>query len=303
MRSRSRSYLQRIAGAVGPGTAVAVPARRPLPEDQAASPMETVVAPASRPRPGPPVVPPRIAPVAQPARRAGQSPYSAGALAAGPTPSGSPDGSDATPLDDPGPSPLVSPSSDAPHRDAIERATPASERQDAPAHAQSARTAASNPMHATRVVRSAAAAFDTPSNAPPASETAASERSSHQRVSAAPPVETPPGFARGSQVNAAGPPPRADGVPRAPNVSPESERTPALEPPRGTEASRPRVPGEKASAEGPRVHIGTVEIRTSPPAPPAPRRFAPLASSQALAPAATERLGRGVAWRWGLIQS
>jgi hypothetical protein len=68
----------------------------------------------------------------------------------------------------------------------------------------------------------------------------------------------------------------------------------------GREPQMQQPPGKSAAAQGPRVHIGTIEIRTAipqPPVPPAERiveRRAPAGAPQ--------RLARGLAWRYGLVQ-
>jgi len=82
-------------------------------------------------------------------------------------------------------------------------------------------------------------------------------------------------------------------TPRYPQSHPEEEPAP----------DAPRWPAPRAAAkntEPPRIHIGTIEIRTTtPPAPAAPPPgAAPAAAPRATAPSPP----RGYAWRFGLVQ-
>jgi hypothetical protein len=112
---------------------------------------------------------------------------------------------------------------------------------------------------------------------------------------------------------------QADRVDRAPTSDSLEPSAPSLaEPPRNARSTPPpadvsrlspqetapaprfdRAAPPIAAADPPRLHIGTIEVRATPPQVPAP---GPAPEKAASRPPAPGRIGRAYAWRFGLAQ-
>lgn len=89
--------------------------------------------------------------------------------------------------------------------------------------------------------------------------------------------------------------PESPGRPARLELPPEAARAPS-----GFTMSAHR---SSAAAPGPRVHIGTIEVRSSRPAPPIVPAPRPVPVTAPSPPARAAPLARGLSWRYGLVQS